>query len=486
MNAVTDLYHSVPSDLPGWLASLRLTQTINGDDAAGVSESEVVYPVNEQIIARAPVGDRGTADAAVSAASRAFRSWARTPWEQRRAALMRFADALEREAVALATVVAAETGRPLRRAYGEVLGGVVYVRTVAAVAPFERTVPHERSRIRMIHRPLGVVAAIAPWNGPVILAVVKIASALIAGNTIVLKPSEFTPLSALMFGRLGREVFPPGVCNIVTGGADVGAQLTTHPLVAKVSFTGSTATGRRIGQAVAGNLARATLELGGNDPAVVLPDADLDRFIEVATQTSLANAGAFCAAVKRVYVHDDIFDEVVDRFDARLRALAWGDSFDPATDLAPVQNRPQYERVLSFTRDAISGGGVLHGIGRRPRETGLFIEPSVVTGLARDHRLVVEEQFGPILPILPFSDLEAVAAEADAGPYGLGASVWSSDEDLAVRVAESLQVGTVWVNQHGAFEAGVPMPMAKDSGIGVDYAEYGVAEHSQAVVINVA
>jgi aldehyde dehydrogenase (NAD+) len=486
MTSTADAYDTTPEDLAGWLRSLDLAQTVGGIDIAGAGAADVVYPVTEEVIARAPMGDPETADAAIAAAATAFAAWARTPWAERRAALQRFADALERDAVELATVVTAETGRPLRRALGEVFGGAIYVRTVAAVPPFEKTVPHPRSRIRMNHRPLGVVAAIAPWNGPVILAVVKIATALLAGNTIVLKPSEFSPLSALLFGRIGREAFPPGVCNIVTGGPEVGARLTSHPAVAKISFTGSTATGRRIGQTAAGNLARATLELGGNDPAIVLPDADLEQFVEVTTQMSLANAGAFCSAIKRAYVHEDVLDEVVDRFDARLRRLTWGDAFDRATDLTPVQNRPQYERVLGFVDDAVAAGGTLHGTGRHPMTRGYFVEPSVVTGLARGHRLVVEEQFGPILPLLPFRDLDDVVAAADSGPYGLGASVWSADEDRAVDIAESLQVGTVWVNQHGAFEAGIPMPMAKDSGLGIDYAEYGVAEHSQAVVINIA
>jgi aldehyde dehydrogenase (NAD+) len=480
------LYTSAPASPADWIASLDLQQTVNGADATASSFAEVPYPGTEQTIATAPVGDAATVDAAVRAADAAFPAWAATPWAERQAALQRFADLVETDAHSLSYLITSETGRPLRKALSEVLGAVSYIRTVASVGPATTPIAHATSRIRMVQRPLGVVAAIAPWNGPVILAVVKIATALVAGNTSVLKPSPFSPLSALYFGRLAREAFPPGVCNIVTGGGDVGAALVAHPLVAKISFTGSTATGRAIAAVAAADLKRVTLELGGNDAAVVLDDADLGRFVEFTTQISLANCGAFCAGIKRVYVERSIHDELVERFAARIGAITLGDGFDPATDMGPIQNRPQYERVLGFRDDALASGGSFHGDAGPTPGSGLFVAPSVVTGLAADHRLVVDEQFGPILPIIPFDDAEDALRLANAGPYGLGGSIWSSDIDRAVDYAERLDVGSAWVNQHGAFDAAVPMPLAKDSGIGIDYGDFGVAEHSQSTLINVA
>jgi aldehyde dehydrogenase (NAD+) len=484
---VTDsLYSSAPTSPADWISGLDLQQTVDGADAAASSRMDVPYPGTELVIASAPVGDAATVDAAVRAAHAAFPGWAATPWADRQYALQRFADLVEADAHTLSYLVTSETGRPLRRALSEVLGAVKYIRTVAAVDAVETAIDHPSSRIRLVQRPLGVVGAIAPWNGPVILAVVKIATALVAGNTSVLKPSPFSPLSALHFGRLAREAFPPGVCSIVTGGGDVGAALVAHPLVAKISFTGSTATGRAIAASAAADLKRVTLELGGNDAAIVAADADLDRFVEFATQISLANCGAFCAGIKRVYVERSIHDELVDRFSARIASITVGDGFDEATDMGPIQNRPQYERVLGFRDDARASGGTFHGDAGEIPGSGLFIASSVVTGLAIDHRLVVDEQFGPILPIIPVDHLDDAAALANAGPYGLGGSVWSRDIERAVSIAERLDVGSAWVNQHGAFDAAIPMPLAKDSGIGIDYGDYGVAEHSQATLINIA
>jgi aldehyde dehydrogenase (NAD+) len=480
------LYSAAPASPAEWIATLDLQQTVGGADAAAASRADVPYPGTEAIVASAPVGDAATVDAAVLAAHAAFPGWSATPWAERQAALQRFADLIENDAQTLSYIVTSETGRPLRRAYSEVMGAVSYIRTVASVEPALQHVDHATSRIRLVQRPLGVVAAIAPWNGPVILAVVKIATALVAGNTSVLKPSPFSPLSALYFGRLAREAFPPGVCNVITGGGDVGAALVSHPLVAKISFTGSTATGRAIAASAAADLKRVTLELGGNDAAIVLDDADLGRFVEFATQISLANCGAFCAGIKRVYVQRGIHDELVDRFATRISAITVGDGFDESTDMGPIQNRPQFERVLGFRDDAVASGGLLHGDTAGLPEHGLFIAPRVVTRLSTDHRLVVDEQFGPLLPIIAVDDIDEAVRLSNDGRYGLGGSVWSADIDRAVSYAEQLDVGSAWVNQHGAFDASIPMPLARDSGIGIDYGDFGVAEHSQATLINVA
>lgn len=479
------IYQDVPVDTAQWLAGLRLQQTVGGEDWAPTSTVDVPYPATEETIATAPFGDATTVDAAVRAAHSAFPAWSRTTWEQRREALEQFAAALEADVSALSLILTAETGRTLRRCHSEVMSAGHFVRTIAATAPQLQQIPHERSSIRRIGRPLGVVGAIAPWNSPVLLAVVKVANALLSGNTLVLKASPFTPLAALRFGQLARHIFPAGVLNVVNGDGDAGAALVSDPRVAKISFTGSTETGKLIAVSAAQQLKRLTLELGGNDAAILLADANLDTFVEFSSQIGLLNCGAFCAGVKRVYVERSIHDELVDRYAARLRGVVLGDSFDPATEMGPIQNRPQFERVLGLRNAAVQSGATLHqSIGPIP-DRGLFLAPAAVTGLPERHPLVQEEQFGPLLPIIAFDDPAEAIAEANTGPYGLGGSVWSADIERAQSLAVQLDVGNAWVNQHGAFEPAVPMPFAKASGIGIDYGGLGVHEHSQTTIINV-
>lgn len=479
------MYQDVPVDPAQWLAGLGLQQTVGGEDCPPASTVDVPYPATEETIATAPFGDAATIAAAVLAAHSSFPAWSRTSWEQRREALERFAAALEADVTTLSLILTAETGRTLRRCRSEVLSAGHFVRTIAATGPDVEQIPHDRSSVRRIGRPLGVVGAIAPWNSPVLLAVVKVANALLSGNTLVLKASPFTPLAALRFGQLARSIFPAGVLNVVNGDGVAGAALVNDPRVAKISFTGSTATGKLIAASAARQLKRLTLELGGNDAAIVLADANLDTFVEFSSQIGLLNCGAFCAGVKRVYVERSIHDELVDRYAARLRDVVLGDAFEPATDMGPIQNRPQFERVLGLRNAAVESGATLHeSVGPIP-DRGLFLAPAAVTGLSRSHPLVQEEQFGPLLPIIAFDDPAEAVIEANSGPYGLGGSVWSADIERAESLAVQLDVGTAWVNQHGAFEPAVPMPFAKASGIGIDYGGLGVHEHSQPMVVNV-
>ncbi|MCE7796251.1 aldehyde dehydrogenase family protein [Sphingobium sufflavum] len=479
-----EIYGHVPADLAGWIADLSLAMTIDGADADPDGVQDVIHACDERLIARSPDAGARHVDAAVAAARAAFPGWAATPWAQRRAMLEAFADALWAARAPLALLIGAEAGRPLRRALSEVVFAVGYIRTLAAQTLAE--VPYQVAgmQARLVHRPLGVVGAIAPWNGPVILAAAKIANALLSGDTMILRPSPFTPLSALMLGRIGRGIFPRGVFNVITGDADVGAAMTTHPGIAKISFTGSTATGRVIAAAAAPTLKRLTLELGGNDAAIVLPDADIDLLCDTLYRTSFENAGQFCACIKRLYVHEAVRDAVVAGLTQRLAAARIGPCLDPATTMTPVQNRKQFERVWGLIDDAaVRGGTILSGGERLDR--GLFIPPTLFMGVGHGVALVDEEQFGPVLPILPFRDVEAALADANSGEMGLGGSVWTADVERGLALAGRMECGTAWVNQHGAFTAALPMPFAKQSGIGMDYAHYGVAEHSRPMLLNV-
>jgi acyl-CoA reductase-like NAD-dependent aldehyde dehydrogenase len=477
-------YDTAPADPIGFVRDLALTQIIAGEPAPATHRGTLIDPCSGAASLDYPDADPADADRAVAAARAAFPRWAATPWEERRAALNRFADAMEAALDTLAIIVAVESGRPLWRARAEITYSLFYVRRIAAAELPPVELPREGLRVAMIRRPLGVVGAIAPWNGPVILAIAKVANALLAGDTMVLRPSPFTPLSALYLGRLGAGIFPPGVLNVITGDAEVGAALVAHPDVAKISFTGSTATGKRIMAAAADTLKRVTLELGGNDAAIILPDADLAAVAATLFQISLGNAGHFCAAVKRVYIHVAVYAPLRDALVAQAEAAVLGPAFDPRVTMGPVQNRPQFDRIWSLFDDAVTNGARVLTGGQRHAGPGLFIPPTLVEGIGHGTALVDEEQFGPVLPLLRFSDLDEAIALANTGPYGLGGSVWTADLDRGWAVAQRLDVGTAWINQHGAFSAAIPMPFAKQSGIGIDYAEYGVAEHMQTTVLN--
>ncbi len=477
-------YAAAPKDVPAWLASLGLEMTIGGADAPSGAYRQVIDPCSEQPLAAYPEADIGHLERAATAAAAAFRFWSAEDWATRRAALERFADLLLAHRFELALIVASESGRPLRRAWSEITFSIDYVRILAAQVLPPRRLDRPGLRVSLTHKALGVVGAIAPWNAPVILAVAKIANALIVGDTIILRPSPFTPLSALYLGRIGRAAFPPGVLNVITGDAGVGAAMTTHPTIAKISFTGSTATGKLIAAAAAPTLKRLTLELGGNDAAIVLADADVAAVAQTVFNVSLGNAGHFCAAIKRLYVHDSLYDAVCEALTALIGTTVLGGGFVPEVTMGPVQNRPQFERVWAYFDDAVDRGAKVIAGGNRFDGPGLFIPPTLVDGISHGVRLVDEEQFGPVLPVMRFTDEEAVLSLANDTAYGLGGSVWSRDIDHATALAERMQVGTAWINQHGAFTASLPMAFAKESGVGSDYAEFGLAEHSRVMLIN--
>jgi acyl-CoA reductase-like NAD-dependent aldehyde dehydrogenase len=330
-----------------------------------------------------------------------------------------------------------------------------------------------------------VVGAIIPWNFPVLLLTFKVPAALIAGNTVVIKPAPTTPLTSLRVGEIMAEIFPPGVVNIVTDQNDLGAYLTQHPDVAKISFTGSSATGKKVMAAAASTLKRITLELGGNDAAIVLPGADPETVAPGIFGGAFMNAGQVCLAIKRAYVHESIYDEVVDRLAALANAAVVDSGLHQGTTIGPLQNRMQYEKVKDYLEVARKDGRIVAG-GEVEDRPGYFIRPTIVADIDDTSRLVAEEQFGPILPVVKYADPEDALKRANASPWGLGGSVWGSDRQKAREIALQMETGTAWINKHLDFGPNIPFGGAKQSGLGVELAEEGLAAFTQVHVINEA
>jgi acyl-CoA reductase-like NAD-dependent aldehyde dehydrogenase len=459
---------------------------INGRLVEGAGTLDVINPATGRILTTAPRADRTQLEQAVAAAKAAFPSWSATPLRVRGGLLARLADALEAEKDAFAQLLTQEQGKPLPQALWEMEYSVAVLRYFAAL-DLPTGVLHDDAarKVVRVSRPLGVVAAITPWNFPVILLAIKVGPALLAGNTVVAKPAPTTPLTTLKFGELCARILLPGVVNVITDENDLGAALTAHPDVAKVSFTGSTATGRKVMAGGAGTLKRLTLELGGNDAAIVLGDADPKAVAAGVYAAAMANAGQACVAIKRLYVHDSIHDAVCDELGRLARETVVGDGLEPGTQMGPIQNKAQLERVKGFLEDARRNGNIVAG-GRVFEREGYFVQPTIVRDIPDSARLVREEQFGPILPVLRYSDLDDAIARANDTEFGLGGSVWSADRERALEVATKIDAGTVWVNKHLDLAPDTPYGGAKQSGIGVELSQEGLEAFTQSTIINVA
>jgi acyl-CoA reductase-like NAD-dependent aldehyde dehydrogenase len=331
-------------------------------------------------------------------------------------------------------------------------------------------------RVELHRKPVGVVAAITPWNWPVMIACWQIIPAIRTGNTVVIKPSPFTPLSTIRLVELINEVLPPGVVNVVTCENDIGSVLTSHPDIAKVTFTGSTATGRKVMASAADTLKRLTLELGGNDAGIVLPDADPKAIAEGLFWGAFINNGQTCACLKRLYVHETLYEDVCDALAGYAANIKIGDGMAEDSMLGPVQNRMQYDIVSSFVRDAVERGGRVLTGGAPVDGPGYFYPITLVADIDHGAKLVDLEQFGPALPIIRYSDLDDVIAKANDNPAGLGGSVWSADIDMAKAVASRLECGSVWINRHGAIQPNAPFGGVKQSGVGIEFGVDGLKE----------
>ena len=459
---------------------------IDGNLVEGTGTLDVINPATGRTLTAAPRADRAQLDQAVAAAKTAFPLWSATPLRQRAALLVKLAEALEAEQGAFTRLLTQEQGKPLPQARWEIdwaIGAIRYFATLDL--PTEVLKEDATQKVVRQHKPLGVVAAITPWNFPVVLLIFKIAPALLAGNTVVAKPAPTTPLTTLRLGELCARVLPAGVVNVIVDQNDLGTALTSHPDVAKVAFTGSTATGKKVMASAAGTLKRLTLELGGNDAAIALPDIDPKDVAPKLYAAAMFNAGQTCVAIKRLYVHDSIHDAVCDELGRLARETVVGDGLEQRTQMGPIQNQAQFEKVKGFLGDARQNGKIVAGGGVLERE-GYFVQPTVVRDIPDNARLVREEQFGPVLPVLRYSDIDEVIARANDTEFGLGGSVWSSDRNRAFEVAARINAGTVWVNKHLDLGPDIPYAGAKQSGIGTELGREGLEEFTQATIINVA
>ncbi len=460
-------------------------QLIDGQLVVGDREFEVINPATGRAFALCPAATRAQLDEAVTAAQRAFRSWRQTSFEERRALIRRMSEVIRSHQDELADLLTREQGKPLTQARDEIARATTQseAMTEIRIDP-EVIVDDAQRRIELRYVPLGVVGVIIPWNAPVNLAAGPLTSALYTGNTAILKPSPFAPLTALRIGALLQTVFPPGVVNVLAGDDEFGRWMSEHPGIAKIAFTGSVATGKKVMAAAAGTLKRVTLELGGNDAAIVLDDVDPKAVAAKLFFAATVNSGQVCMAVKRIYAHERIYEALCAALADEAHKARVGDGLDPQTQIGPIQNRRQYERVLTLIQDTKARGARFLAGGETVPGEGYFIRPAIVADIAEDSRLVQEEQFGPIVPVMKFSDVDDAVRRANDTRFGLAGSVWGRDIARATEIAARLEVGTAWINQHRATAANVPFGGAKESGVGRHYSILGLKSNMEPKVIS--
>ena len=459
---------------------------INGEMVAGTSTMPVLNPATEEILTDCPRSSEEQLNQAVQAAKNAFSSWSQTQIQERKEIVLKIADIVEANAQELAQILTEEQGKPIGDATGEVYGMAAFCRYFASLDLPVKLIEDSDGRKVEAHRgPLGVVGAIVPWNFPLILLAFKLPPALIAGNTIVIKPAPTTPLSTLRVAELIKDVAPPGVINVITDLNDLGAALTAHPDVRKISFTGSTATGAKVMAGAAGLLKRITLELGGNDAGIVLNDVDPKEAAPKLFNSAFQNTGQVCIAMKRLYVHEDIYDEMCDELATLANETVIGNGLEQGTKLGPLNNKMQFDKVKALIEEAKTDGNVIAG-GEVPDQPGYFIRPTIVRDIEEGSRLVDEEQFGPVLPVMKFSDEKDAVERANATQWGLGGSVWSSDLDKAYALAEKMEAGTIWINKHSELDPTIPFGGSNQSGLGKELGSEGLEEFTQLKIINMA
>ncbi len=451
--------------------------TIDGKGVTAPSMIDVVNPANGDVFSQAPDCTKEQLDAAVESSRKAFKTWRKVPIEERAALLKKAGDALLAQASDMARLFTREQGRPVEAAEQEIMGAGQWLHAVAQMRPpVHVSEDSDAQHIETRYVPLGVICAIAPWNFPVNLAVWKIAPALLAGNTMVLKPSPFTPLCTLKMGELFRDIFPPGVLNIISGGDSLGPLMTAHEGFDKISFTGSTATGKSVMESASKDLKRLTLELGGNDAAIVLPDVDVNEVAQKIFFGAFFNTAQICVATKRLYVHEDVYDQLRDSLAAIAKGVKVGDGTEQGTVLGPIQNKRQYDRVMNLLDDAKANDLQLIEGADIPEGGGYFVPVTIVDNPPEDSRVVQEEAFGPILPMLKFDDIDDVIERANDTDYGLAGAVWSKDTDKAVEIAHQLETGTVWINQNLNLRPDTTFGGHKQSGFGSENGMEGLLE----------
>lgn len=465
----------------------KYSMTIAGKGVDSADSITVVNPATGLVIGEAPDCSGDQLDEVVACARAAFPGWRAKSDSERGQILKATAGVLAANVDELMRLLTSEQGKPHDEARFEIMGAAYWLSSMADMEiPIEVNEDTAERRSETRHVPIGVVAGISPWNFPVLLSFWKIAPALRAGNTLILKPSPFTPLTMLRIGELLRGVIPDGVLNIISGGDALGPKVTAHPGIDKVSFTGSTATGKRVMASAANDLKRVTLELGGNDAAIIMPDVDVKAVAKDLFWAAFRNSAQICIATKRMYVHEAIYDDLSQALVDYAATVKMGDGSEQGTQLGPVQNKLQFERVVDIIDDCRAQGYRFLVGGDVPTDgAGYFIPVTIVDNPPEDSRVVQEEAFGPILPLIKFSELDDVIAKANASDYGLAGSVWSSDTDAALAVATRMETGTVWINEVQHLSPFQAFAGHKQSGFGVENSLGGLLEYTMPQTITV-
>ncbi|KAI9375964.1 Aldehyde/histidinol dehydrogenase [Aspergillus egyptiacus] len=420
--------------------------TINGKQTSTAETRHGINPATGEPNPEVPVSTQEDVDKAVAAAQEAFKSWSETPVAERKKAVLAFADGVEKYAQDFAKLLVQEQGKP----------------------------DSETRRIVVRHTPIGVSVGITPWNFPVHICMTKLIPAVLTGNVVIIKPSPYTPYCGLKLVELAQRYFPPGVVQALSGADNLGPMLTAHPGVDKISFTGSSATGKKVMESASKTLKRVTLELGGNDAAIVCKNVDVESVAAKVASMGFLNSGQICVAIKRIYVHADIYDRFLAAAAAYTKTIQMGAGTEDGVFMGPIQNSMQYEKAKSFFADIPSDQLALTNGGVCTDKPGYFIRPTIIDRPAEDSRIATEEPFGPILPFMVWRDEQDVIARANNTRMGLGASVWSDDLDEAARIAGKLQAGNVWVNTHLEGDSRAPFSGHKESGIGTENGIYGL------------
>ncbi len=465
---------------------------INGTSRESKQLVDVLNPATEQAFAHCHLSSLNDLDDAVTAARNAFPAWAATSDEHRKAKLMELASLMETNMPELMELVTKESGKPMGGLNGigsgmEVGGAIAWIQATASLdLPVEVIQDDDAARIEVHRKPLGVVGSITPWNWPLMIAIWHVMPALRTGNTVVIKPSPFTPVATTRFFELANEVLPAGVLNVLHGDAEIGAGMSSHDGINKMIFTGSTPTGKRIMEAASVNLKRLTLELGGNDAGIVLPGADVAAIAPKLFGAGFHNNGQTCAALKRLYVHESQYEEMCNALAEQANNTVVGNGLDEASQLGPLQNAKQLAIVKSLLGSAISNNARVVAGGNEIDGPGYFFEPTIVADQSDGDRLVDEEQFGPVMPVIKYSDIEDVIQRANNSASGLGGSVWSDDIEKAKEIASRLECGTAWVNEHGGIQPNAPFGGVKQSGFGVEFGSYGLEEYTSIQTLKIA
>ena len=462
---------------------------INGTKVMTEDAFPVINPATEEPVAQCPFATRDQLDDAVRAAAVAFTTWSQVPDEERAAACEKMSAAITQHAEELAQILTQEQGKPLNGAGSrfELGGAAAWAGYAASLSLPDKIIQDDdQALIVQTRKPIGVVGSITPWNWPLMIAIWHVVPAIRAGNTVVIKPSPYTPLSTLRMMEILNGVLPPGVLNCVTGEDELGAWMTEHEGIQKIIFTGSVNTGKKVMGSSAQSLKRLTLELGGNDAGIVLDDVDPAAVAPGIIQGAFMNNGQTCAALKRLYVHESVHDALCEQLVAALADTPMGNGLDENVLQGPIQNKMQFDKVVDLLEDARANGGRVLCGGEVPDQPGYFMPFTLVADVNDGMRIVDEEQFGPLLPIIKYSDLDDAIAKANGLEVGLGGSVWSSDAKRGADVAARLECGTAWVNSHGGIAPNVPFGGVKCSGIGVEFGEEGLQEYTTIQIVNVA